>query len=290
MSEEAQAGSVLTSGSSESAPAESAAPTSDAVSWKDSLPEEIRSDPSLADINDVNSMAKSYINGQKLIGKDKIALPGKEATEAEMNDFYNSLGRPADSKEYTFDKPTLPEGVTYDQGFEDAYKGIAHAAGLNPEQAKQIYDGYHEYLNNQAATSSEGSQLQHAEWVDSIKKDFGKAYSEKIDLASRAVETYGGPELKDWLDSTGMGNNPMFVKLFAKVGEGLAEGKPDTGADRSFIMTPDQARQEIARFNRDPEFMKAYQDSENQGHSEAVQKMNALFQLAYPDETPVPSS
>jgi len=55
-------------------------------------------------------------------------------------------------------------------------------------------------------------------------------------------------------------------------------------------MTPDQARQEIARFNRDPEFMKAYQDSENQGHSEAVEKMNALFQLAYPDETPVPSS
>lgn len=289
MSEEAQAGSVLTSGSSESAPATDA-PVSDATSWKDSLPEEIRSDPSLNDINDIGNLAKSYINGQKLIGKDKIALPGKEATEAEMNDFYSSLGRPADPKEYTFDKPTLPEGISYDQDFEDAFKGVAHAAGLNPQQAKQIYDGYHEYVNNQAATNSEGNQLQHAEWVDSIKKEFGKAYSEKIDLATRAVETYGGPELKEWLDSTGMGNNPMFVKLFAKVGEGLAEGKPDTGAERSFIMTPDQARQEIARFNRDPEFMKAYQDAEHQGHKEAVEKMDALFQLAYPDETPVPSS
>ena len=52
-------------------------------------------------------------------------------------------------------------------------------------------------------------------------------------------------------------------------------------------MTPDQARQEIARFNRDPEFMKAYQNGDNPNHSEAVEKMNALFKLAYPDETPV---
>tara|TARA_R100000234_G_scaffold119919_1_gene104340 strand:+ start:4131 stop:4985 length:855 start_codon:yes stop_codon:yes gene_type:complete len=281
MSEEAQAGSVVT-GSSE---APDAAPQAD---WKASLPEDLRSDPSLADIKDVENLTKSFINGQKLIGKDKIALPGKEATETEMSDFYAALGRPEEAKGYDFgERPKMPEGVTYDENFETQFRDIAFQAGLTPQQAKTIYDGYHEYVNNSYATDAETSQLQHSEWIDGLKKEFGKAYNERVDLAQRAVETYGTPELKEWLEGTGMGNNPMFVRLFAKVGEGLAEGKPDTGADRSFIMTPDQARQEIARFNRDPEFMKAYQNGDNPNHSEAVEKMNALFKLAYPDETPV---
>jgi hypothetical protein len=84
-----------------------------------------------------------------------------------------------------------------------------------------------------------------------------------------------------------MGNNPMMVKLFAKIGEGLAEGRSDSVQDRGFIMTPDQAKQEIARYNRDQTFMSAYQSGDNPGHAEAVKKMDSLFKLAYPDETPI---
>ena len=52
-------------------------------------------------------------------------------------------------------------------------------------------------------------------------------------------------------------------------------------------MTPQQAQQEIARYNRDQTFMTAYTSGDHVGHREAVAKMDGLYKLAYPDETPV---
>lgn len=274
-----QTGSVVTDAGS------SAAPTQD---WRTAIPEDLRSDPSLTDIKDVGNLAKSYINSQKLIGKNRIALPGENATDQEWGQFYDSLGRPEKPEAYNFgDRPVMPEGMQYDEQFETTFKGLAHQAGLTPQQAKTLYDGYHNYVGNKMTSEGQDTEAQANQWVDSLKKEFGKAYDERVDLAQRAVETYGSPELNEWLDNTGMGNNPMIVKMFAKIGEGLAEGVADSTSQRSFTMTPDQARQEIARYNRDGDFMNAYNNGDHTSHAEAVQKMNNLFQLAYPDETPI---
>ena len=280
MSDQEQTGSVIT-GSSD-------APAAETADWRSGLPEDIRNDPSLADIKDVGAMAKSYINGQKLIGKNRISLPGEGATDEEISAFHSQLGRPDKSNLYDFgERPALPDGLEYDEGFETAYKDLAFKAGLTSQQAKTIFDGYHEYIQSKSTLEGENTAAQSAAWVESLKKEFGKAYNERVELASRAVDTYGDGDLKEWLDNSGMGNSPMMVKLFAKIGEGLAEGRSDSVQDRGFIMTPDQAKQEIARYNRDQTFMSAYQNGDNPGHAEAVKKMDSLFKLAYPDETPI---
>ena len=290
MSEE-ETGSVIT-GSSETAPTTEIAdtPTTETatVDWKGSLPDDLKLDPSLTDIKDVESLAKSYVHGQKMIGKDRIALPGKEATDEEWGTFYNDLGRPATPQDYKFgERPTLPEGMVYDDDFEKEYRDMAHGAGLTTAQAKALYDNYNGYMANKSEVQGETLQAQRTEWRDSLKKEFGKAYDERIDLAKRAVETYGDGNHKEWLNVSGMGDNPMMVKLFATIGSGLAEGKSDAGADRAFVMTPDQAQAEIARHNRDEDFTKAYHDSEHASHAAAVVKMDNLFKMAYPDETPI---
>ena len=283
MSDQEQTGSVLT-GSSDAPATDAQAP----ADWRSGLPEDIRNDPSLADIKDVGAMAKSYINGQKLIGKNRISLPGEGATDEEWSAFHSQLGRPEKSNLYDFgERPALPDGLEYDEGFETAYKDLAFKAGLTSQQAKAIFDGYHEYIQTKSSSEGENAAAQSAEWVNSLKKEFGKAYDERVELASRAVDTYGDGQLKEWLEQSGMGNNPMMVKLFAKIGEGIAEGRSDSAQQRGFIMTPDQAKQEIARYNRDQTFMSAYQNGDNPGHGEAVNKMNSLFKLAYPDENPI---
>jgi|TARA_Y100000296_G_scaffold75841_1_gene95926 hypothetical protein len=285
MSEEAT-GSVLSPGSSEateSAPAETAS-----ADWKASLPEDIRSDPSLKDITDIPNLAKSLINAQGMIGKDRIALPSEDATDTEMKDFYGKIGRPDEAKAYDLgERPTLPEGLEYDEEFESTFRDVAHKAGLTQKQTKDIYDGYNSYVSKKAELEGENGTVQMNNWVEQMKKDFGKAYDERIDLAQRAIEKFGSGDVKDWMNSTGMGNNPMFVKMFANIGEIVAEGKGDVPATRQFTMTPQQAQQEISRYNRDTDFMTAYASGDHQGHTAAVQKMNDLFKLAYPDETPV---
>ena len=285
MSDEKTTGSVLTGSSDASPKTDAPAP----VDWKASLPEDVRADPSLTDIKDVDNLAKSYINGQKLIGKNRIALPDDKATDEEWSSFYSSVGRPEKSAAYQFgERPALPEGLEYDEAFESNFRDLSYKAGLSSAQAKAIYDGYHDYISKKSELEGKNQTTQTDEWVTSLKKEFGKAYDERIDLATRAVHAYGDDGLKKWLDDTGMGNNPMFVKLFAKVGEGVAEGKSDTASARAFTMTPDQAKQEIARYNRDSTFMEAYSSGDHTGHQAALDKMNSLYKLAFPDETPVP--
>ena len=65
------------------------------VSWRDSLPDDIKGNTSLEKFSDVSTLAKSYINAESMIGKDKMVVPGVNTTEDEWNDIYTKLGRPS---------------------------------------------------------------------------------------------------------------------------------------------------------------------------------------------------
>ena len=50
-------------------------------SWKDSISEAYRNDPSIEKFTEIDALAKSYINATKMIGQDKIVIPNKNSTE-----------------------------------------------------------------------------------------------------------------------------------------------------------------------------------------------------------------
>ena len=259
---------------------ESSVDTGSSVDWKNSLPDDVKTDPSLADIKDVGGLAKSYIHAQKMVGTDKISLPTENATPEEMNAFYDRLGRP---KEYEFTKTELPEGMEYNEDMEKQMKALMHSAGLTNKQANDLNNGYLKYMSEQFTNQKTADENQKAEWYKTLKTDLGKAFDEQIDLSQRAARELGGEDFLNWLDNTGQGNNPMFVKMFAKVGQMMAEAGAEPGKPQSFEMTPDSARQEIARLQRDPNFMEQYTNKETDGHKEAVKKFGRLFEYAYPD-------
>lgn len=255
------------------------------VDWRASLDETLRADPTLADIKDLNGLAKSYVHAQRMVGKDKVVIPGEGADASEWDMFYERLGRPGDGNYKLDPAGLLPEGVGFEPEVADRFKKVFHAAGLNQKQAADIFKGYLEYVGEIHNTQQTGTAQQREQWVGEIKKEFGKAYDERVDLAVRAVETFGGPELIKWLDETGMGDNPLFVRMFSKIGMQMQEALTQPGqSGRGFTMTPDTARQEIARMQRDQEFMKSYMTPGSTGHAEAVKKMQDLFGFAYPDE------
>jgi len=64
----------------------------------------------------------------------------------------------------------------------------------------------------------------------------------------------------------------------------MEAGVDPQGRGQSFMLTPDAARQEIARLQRDPNFMAQYSDSEKDGHNAAIEKMQQLFGFAYPEQ------
>ena len=83
---------------SQEAPAAEAAP----VAFINTLPEELQTEPSLRNFTDAAGLAKSYVHAQKMIGADKLPLPGKSATDEEWNNVYQKLGRPNAADQYDF--------------------------------------------------------------------------------------------------------------------------------------------------------------------------------------------
>ena len=57
------------------------------------IPEELRDHPSLSPIKDVENLARSYVNAQRLIGADKIPMP-VNPTEEDLDRIYSKLGTP----------------------------------------------------------------------------------------------------------------------------------------------------------------------------------------------------
>ena len=70
------------------------APAEQSSSWKDSISEEFRKDPSIEKFTEIDALAKSYINATRMIGTDKVAIPNKNFTEDQWNEFYDKVGRP----------------------------------------------------------------------------------------------------------------------------------------------------------------------------------------------------
>ena len=245
----------------------------DAQDWKASLPEEIRSDPSLEPIRDLAGLAKSYVNAQRLIGREKIPMP-KDESDPLWEDVYRRLGRPETPDAYEFERP---EGLPgYDEGAEKAFREQAHKLGLSAKQARGLYDWY----NSLAGEKLQGASKTREEWVSALKAEWGPSFAENVEAARRALRYHGDESLVDLLDSTGLGDHPAVVKMMAKIGKGLKEDGLRGTAGAS--MGADDAKRRINAILADRNH--PYHDRYKPGHNEAVAEMLRLHEAAYPQE------
>lgn len=245
--------------------------------WKASLPEDIKADPSLAPIKDLAGLAKSYVNAQKLIGGEKVAVP-KDDTDPQWDVVYNRLGRPESPDKYDLAKPEgLPD---YDEGAEKAFREQAHRLGLTAKQAKGLFDWYGAMAGEKFAAASEAQKATMEQGLNALKAEWGQTFNDKVAQAQKAVGFYGDDELKGFLNESGLGNHPAMVKLFAKLGSGLKEdglrGTQGTG------LTPADAKTKINAILTDGQH--PYHDRYKPGHNEAVAEMLKLHEAAYPQE------
>ena len=100
------------------------------TSWRDSLSDDIKGDASLENINDINSLAKGYVHAQRMVGADKIALPGKYATEDDWQQVYTKLGRPDSPENYelNYNIPEGDDGANLNQ-FKEISESTARSIG-----------------------------------------------------------------------------------------------------------------------------------------------------------------
>ena len=211
------------------------------VDWKASIPEEIRGHKSLETIQDVPSLAKSYVNAQSMIGADKIALPGKSSTPEQWGEIYSKLGRPEAADKYELAN-NLPEGQELDPILMGGFTNTAHAAGLSTKQAQSLLDWYNGVLVDSTAQTTAAEQAQLEQRTNELKQHYGPAFEDRINLAKAvsAQFTEGDENIFDvkLADGSLLGNHPDFIKMTAnmgvfmkeKMGEDTLEGVKTSGA------------------------------------------------------------
>ena len=259
--------------------------------WRDALPDEIKELETLQDIPDVETLAKSYDDAQKYVGRSiripsedagdeaitefrtkltqvpgVVILPGEDDKEG-WNAFYSKLGRPSDG---------------YGTDNED-FEKLAFEVGLTKDQATRIHDA----ANTASTEQDEARKLELAAKLEALQSEWGNAFDHKSRLATQAVqfldrEIKANGDLEEQLSAPGIGDNPLLIRALSKLGSLLGENKLGmTEVNNVFNVTPAEALERANEIMGN--FQSPYHDAAHPQHNTTVDKVQRLMEVAHPD-------
>lgn len=159
--------------------------------------------------------------------EDKPADDDKPAEESD-DEKQKQEGAP---EKYEF---TAGEGVELDTEALKDFEPVARDLNLTNEQAQKLVDAYPKILAGVQQRQAEAWQAQTEQWAADVKADKeigGDKLTANLSAAQRALDQFGTPELKEYLNATGLGNHPDLVKTFVKIGKAMSEDGMVTGKE-----------------------------------------------------------
>lgn len=264
----------------------------------DHISEDLRGQANLNDFKDVNDLAKSYVNLQRMVG-NSVRIPAADATEEARQEFldkvkdvdgillkndeglYNKLGRPEAADGYTLDEVVNQEMVNKVPGLNEEvndFKTFAHEIGLTNEQAQKLV----QYQVGNIENAVQDQEQAVADAQASLQKLWGQEYNNRLaaakQMASIMREKHG--DAVDALINSSAGNNPVVLDMLSEMAQTYKE-KGHAGVQQTaFGMTPDMALGKIAEKKADIGFHKALYDDTHPGHKKAVDELTKLYAIA----------
>jgi hypothetical protein len=208
-----------------------------------------------------------------------VALPKPDAAPEDMTAFYRSIGAPETEEGYEL---KFGEEVTVDDGMVKFGKGVFHKAGLRPDQAQIIADGWNEHAASMGADFAEQNAQQNATEIEALRSEWGEKWDQNVAAGRRVVQALELGETEMSKIENAIGSSALLglmAKLGHKSGESTFKGAGDGGGDPNdpAKMSPEKADARIKELQADVEFQKKYTDRQHPGHAEAVQTMERLY-------------
>ena len=245
--------------------------------WRDSLPEDIRNDPSLQSFKDVDGLAKSYIHAQKMVGSEKTSIPRDDWTDSDWAGHYDKLGRPD-----TYENYKNPDGVEAD--LTDSKKAL-YEAGLSSRQADTVLAHFNEMREGLLAESDQKFEQNVNEAREELTKEYGRDAAHKLDVAKGVLQKFGSQELIDQLNDSGMGNNVELIKALVNVGDLIIEDDVRGGRSTIALDSNNNALSEINVLKGDNTFIEKLNNRNAIGHKEAVERWQHLHAVAFAENS-----
>jgi len=227
--------------------------------WRDSLSDDMKGSATLETFEDVNSLAKAYIDTKAMVGANTVKIPGKNATDDQLSEFYTALGRPETHDKYELPTENMPENFQPHEARLGAMQQAAFEAGLTSQQFAALVRADAKMMAELQGGMAEQNEQSAKEAMEAIKKEFGDAYHEKDALVQSFLQQFGGEGIADIIAQSGLFANLDFVKMMVRASEKLADDEViGSGKSRSFTLSPADAKAQIDAKELDPEFMRAY--------------------------------
>jgi len=217
-------------------------------SWLDGLEDQYKSNPLINKWESLNDFAKTHLNAQKLIGADKVAIPGKAATDEEWQSVYQRLGAPEDPNQYEVEQTDV-----FDEASFTAFKNKAYEIGLSNKQAKEIAGLYQDQINTGREALNQRAEEARFSGEQELRQEFGQNFEQKLTQAQAAARTVmGDTEIFDQIqlaDGRVLGDHPAIIRTFSRMAEMLGEDGL-VGAPTDVVMSSQDAKQLISEHMR----------------------------------------
>jgi hypothetical protein len=270
-----------------------------------SFPEDIRQSPSFEKFNDVGSLAKSYVEMEKLQGRS-VAIPSNDPKDVEawkaqhlpkLQHVFADRLPPAKPDDYEFKfEGADAEAIKSDKTLA-VFREQAHKLGLSKAQASGLVETFAKDILPALFPKSDTPPLEfiQGEHVDALMQEIFKGestqriaeYKQSVDLLSHDI-----PELKDLLNegaapygqasehkAMALGDHPAMVKLIGLVAKMT---QPDFGGNANAFSSPDGKAaaleaQDIIRNKENPKY-KLYHN----GDADVTAYVESLMKKGYP--------
>jgi len=227
----------------------------------------------------VDSLGKSYVDLEAKLGSlaveheqeltGTVKLPGEDADDNTKREFFNKLGCPSNSKDYSeIELGEMPEGFKQDDALSNSIKEACYKVGVTDDQYKSVMEqmmkhqlvSLDNFVKNDKQTEEESKKSLVDRWGGETK------FTERLELGKRLLGKYDPDgSVKEFLDSTRLGSYAPLVGLLGDIaadvlGEaatvGGAGGVCGTGKKEGEVDVSPTTGEPVLRYDKSPELMK----------------------------------
>lgn len=177
-------------------------------------------------------------NEEQQSEENETLLTGDNADEGESTD-KDSDENQGDAEESAEDDAPeayadfdLPEGMELNEAVNAEATELFKESGLSQEQAQKFVTLFADKIQASVDAQAESFSQLMDDWQTSSKNDKefgGDKFDENIGIAMAALDKFGTPELKEFLQAHGAGNHPEMIRFMVKVGRLTKEDTLDSG-------------------------------------------------------------
>jgi len=226
------------------------------------LPDHLKQHKSLSKFDSVDKLADAYVNASKLIGKRISEVKPEELKgvldHEDLVQVYKGMGVPE-----TPDAYNLPEDM--DPEISKFIKTKAHELGLPEDKLNGV-------LSLELEAAALMKQREQETWRTEVITKYGNDLQPSIKIAQQAVKEFGGDELVNFLNTSGLGDHPAVIDTFVRIGKQMQEDRIPFGRSANAKTSVD-IQQEISSLRKDPDFMNKWRN----GSKEHAAKIEGLY-------------